>query len=52
MAFPVGLGASAYLLRDVATILIDCGMRPDECFRLKWLDNIRDGAIEIHTCKG
>ena len=25
-----------YLLRDVATILIDCGMRPEECFRLKW----------------
>ena len=23
----------------------ECGMRPDECFRLKWLDNVRDGAI-------
>ncbi len=42
----------AYLLRDVATILIDCGMRPEECFRVKWLDNIRDGAIEIYTGKG
>ena len=42
----------AYVLRDVATILIDCGMRPEECFRLKWLDNLRDGAIEIHTGKG
>src|SRR5258706_2657065 len=42
----------AFLLRDVATILIDCGMRPEECFRLKWLDNVRDGAIEIHTGKG
>jgi integrase len=42
----------AYLLRDVATILIDCGMRPEECFRLKWQDNIRDGAIDIHTGKG
>lgn len=42
----------AYLLRDAATILIDCGMRPEECFRMKWLDNIRDGAIEIHTGKG
>jgi integrase len=41
----------AYLLRDAATILIDCGMRPEECFRLKWLDNIRDGAIEIHKGK-
>jgi len=42
----------AYLLRDVATILIDCGMRPEECCRLKWSDNIRDGGIEIHTGKG
>jgi integrase len=41
-----------YLLRDAATILIDCGMRPEECFRLKWRDNVRDGAIEIHTGKG
>ena len=46
------LKPDAYRLRDVATILIDCGMRPEECFRLKWLDNIRDGAIEIHTGKG
>lgn len=42
----------AYLLRDVTTLLIDCGLRPEECFRLKWLDNFRDGAIEIHTGKG
>jgi integrase len=41
----------SYLLRDAATILIDCGMRPEECFRLKWLDSIRDGAIEIHKGK-
>ncbi len=42
----------AYLLRDVATILADCGLRPEECFRLRWADNIRDGAIEILTGKG
>lgn len=42
----------AYLLRDAATVLIDTGLRPDECFRLKWADNIRDGAIEIHNGKG
>jgi integrase len=36
----------------VATILIDCGMRPEECLRLKWLVNIRAGAIEIYTGKG
>jgi integrase len=39
-----------YLLRDVATILLDCGMRPEECFRLKW-ENLRDGNIEILTGK-
>jgi hypothetical protein len=26
----------AYLLRDVATILADCALRPEECFRLRW----------------
>lgn len=40
----------AYLLRDVSTILIDCGRRPEECHRLKW-ENLRDGAIEIFTGK-
>ena len=24
------------LLRDVATVLFDSGMRPEECFRLRW----------------
>jgi len=42
----------AFLLRDVAIILMDCGLRPEECFRLKWMENIRDGAIEILTGKG
>jgi integrase len=35
-----------FLLRDVATVLLDCGLRPEECFRLKW-ENIREGAVEI-----
>jgi len=38
------------LLRTVATILLDCGLRPEECFRLRW-ENIRDGVIEIHYGK-
>ena len=25
-----------YLLRDVATVLLDSGLRPEECFRLRW----------------
>jgi integrase len=41
----------SYLLRDVASILIDCALRPEECFRLKW-ENFRDGLIDIHKCKG
>ncbi len=39
-----------YLLRDVVTILLDCGLRPEECHRLTW-ENIREGAIEIFTGK-
>ena len=38
------------LLRDVATILLDCGLRPEECFRLKW-ENVRDDQIEIQYGK-
>jgi integrase len=36
----------------VITILADCALRPEECFRLRWADNIRDGATGIHTGKG
>ena len=35
-----------YRMRDVATLLIDCGLRPEECFRLRW-ENIRDDALHI-----
>jgi len=35
-----------FLLRDVATILIDCGLRPEECFRLRW-EHVRDGAAHV-----
>jgi integrase len=41
------LQPDAYRLRDVAAILIDCGLRPEECFGLK-RSNIRDGLLEIH----
>jgi integrase len=40
----------SYLLRDFSMILLDCGLRPEECHRLKW-ENIRDGGIEIFTGK-
>jgi integrase len=38
------------LLRDVATILLDCGLRPEECFRLR-SENVADGKLEIHFGK-
>src|ERR1700722_17378077 len=36
----------ASLLSDVTSILLDCGLRPEECFRLR-PENVRDGRIEI-----
>jgi integrase len=38
--------ADPFLLRDVTTILNDCGLRPEECFRLRW-DHVRDGAVHV-----
>ncbi len=38
------------LLHDVAVILLDCGLRPEECFRLEW-SSIREGLIEIQYGK-
>jgi integrase len=35
-----------FLLRDATTVLIDCGLRPEECFRLRW-EHVRDGAVHI-----
>jgi integrase len=35
-----------FLLRDVAVVLVDCGIRPEECFRLRW-ENEQSGSIEI-----
>ncbi len=34
----------------MASILLDCGLRPEEGFRLRW-ENVRDGGIEIHYGK-
>jgi integrase len=42
--------ADASLLRDVATILIDCALRPEECFRLR-TENVTEGNLEIHFGK-
>ena len=42
--------ADPSLAFDVGTILLDCALRPEECFRLTW-QNIRDGGIEIQYGK-
>ena len=38
------------LLADAATILLDCGLRPEECFRLR-PENVGNGVVEIHFGK-
>lgn len=38
--------ADTYLLRDVATVLLDCGLRPEECYRLRW-EHVREGSLHI-----
>src|SRR6202044_936704 len=38
------------LLSDVAVILIDCGRRPEECFRLR-PGNVAGDVLEIHFGK-
>jgi len=38
------------LLSDVASILLDCALRPEECFRLR-PEQVRDGMIEIQYGK-
>jgi integrase len=35
-----------FILRDVTSVLLDCGIRPDECFRLRW-ENVQGEVIEI-----
>src|SRR5579884_1766049 len=35
-----------YLLRDVTSMLIDTGMRPDERYRLKW-EHVRESAVHV-----
>jgi integrase len=41
----------AYLLRDTATILLEEGLRPEECYRMEWAW-IQDGGINVPGGKG
>ena len=45
------LAACTPLLRRVAVIMLDCGCRPEEIFRLRY-ENCRDGLITILKGKG
>lgn len=38
--------ADPYLLRDVAVVLLDCGLRPEECHRLQW-EHYRGDTIYV-----
>jgi len=42
--------AAGPLLKDFALIAFDCGLRPEESYRLRW-DQFRNGSIEIHSGK-
>src|SRR5262249_34346082 len=42
--------ADPQLLRDVDRILLECALRPEECFRLK-PENVTDGKVEIPSGK-
>jgi integrase len=42
--------ADPRLLADVGRILLDCALRPEECFRLR-RGNVVDGKLEIHSGK-
>lgn len=35
-----------FILRDVAVVLLECGLRPEECHRLRW-DQLSDGTVRI-----
>jgi integrase len=42
------LAAAEQPLKDIATIIVDCGLRPDECFRIRREDlNFGTGTIYI-----
>ena len=40
------------LLWNLSVIILDCGLRPEECHRLKWRDNVQGNFFVVHTGKG
>ena len=45
------LAAAPQLLRDIATIIIDMGLRPEEAFRLRW-EHVHLDAKQVHIPNG
>jgi integrase len=45
------LSAATPLLRVFATIMLDCGLRPDEIYRLRWDENYGNNRVIVHTGK-
>lgn len=35
-----------YLLGDVTTLLLECGLRPEECYRLRW-EHVQNGSLQV-----
>ncbi len=35
-----------FLLRDVSTVLLDCGLRPEECYRMRW-EHVRRDSLHV-----
>lgn len=45
------LNAADPQLRTVATIILSCGLRPDEVYRLRWDENVKDGQLIVYKGK-
>jgi len=45
------LGVATPLLRMFSAIILDCALRPEEVYRLRWDESYRDGRIVIHWGK-
>jgi len=45
------LASASLLVRTVVTVMLDCGLRPEEVYRLRWNENYRDNRLFIHRGK-
>lgn len=45
------LASASPLLRIFAAIILDCGLRPEEVYRLRWQESYREGRLVIHWGK-